>query len=84
MQFFLHGIPWEILRPNAMNLGSTFDSIVVNFDIQQQKDLRELIEAQKLSSDPYKKLPREYDDKKICNVPWKKLKHLVMKDDQDY
>ena len=30
--YFIQGFPWEALRPNAMKLGATFDSVIIHLD----------------------------------------------------
>ena len=46
--------------------------------------MKYLIEQQVLSGDDLKKLSRADEKRAICNIPWKYLKHVVMKGKRVY
>ena len=45
------GLLWEILRPSAMKLMAPFNYITIDLDVQDQNQLKELIEMQEATGD---------------------------------
>ena len=45
------GLLWETLRPSAMKLAAPFNSITIDLDVQDQNQLKELIELQEATGD---------------------------------
>ena len=76
----MQGIPWELLRPNAMKLKAPFNSVTIDLDILEQKKLKELIQQQEEVGDLDKSIGRA-DSQKLCKIAWRKLKYFVMADD---
>ena len=79
----LNGFLWETLRPFAMNLVAPFDSITIDLNENEQKVLEDLINLQESIGDPKKSIGKENEDKKICNIQWKKLKPIVMTNERN-
>ena len=47
---------------------------------QESKDIEELIQEQEKTGSNDIKLDREYEEKLVCKIPWKKLKRIVMEE----
>ena len=71
------GIPWEVLRPHAMLLEEPLNSITIDLSLDDQKTLKGLIDLQRNAGGVNQTIGKD-DRIKICNMPWKKLKFIVM------
>ena len=65
-----------------MKLVAPFDCVQIELNEQDQQVLKGLIELQEAIGDIKKRLGNKMDDQKICKIPWKKLKHIVMTGDR--
>ena len=65
-----------------MKLAAPFDCVQIELDEQDQKVLKELIELQEATGDDKKRLGNKMDDQKVCKIPWKRLKQIVMTGDR--
>ena len=78
-----HGLDWDTLKIHAMNLSAPFDCIEIDLSPEDQKNLKDLIQLQENLGDVNKNLNLRQNSTKICNIPWKRLKHVVMNGDKD-
>ena len=62
-----------------MTLVAPFNFVLIDLTEKEQKDLKELVTQQ--LQDLTKGIGHKGESKKICNVMWKQLKHIVMKDE---
>ena len=65
-----------------MKLVAPFNHIVIDLNLDERKLLDDLMKRQEDLKDLDKSLGYKFDTKKICNIPWKKLKYIVMKGDR--
>ena len=79
----IRGLLWTALRPNAMKLVAPFNSVTIDLSEKDQKVLKDLIELQEKIGDINKSIGRKNDAMKICAVPWRQLKFVVMAGDKD-
>ena len=78
------GLLWETLRPSAMKLVAPFNIITIDLDAKDQNQLKDLIEMQEATGDYKKSLGTRSERIKVCNIPWKNLKKIVMQGDKNF
>ena len=81
--FFLQGFTWEVLRPAAMKLIAPFDSVSIDLDAKEQKLVKDLIKLQQDAGGVDQKIDSKYENTKICNMVWKRIKYFAMTEEEN-
>ena len=76
--WLLNGFFWSKLRPNAMKLIEPFKFVHVDLNESEQKEIEDLVKIQENAGGVDKILGGKYDRTRVCNIPWKQIKYIVM------
>ena len=79
-----NGFFWDKLKPSAMNLIEPFEFVLVDFNSEEQQEIEDLVKLQEAGGGVDVLLGGRNDRKKICNIPWKQIKYLVMTGDKNF